>query len=392
MAIQAIYPEDIDTEIYTEALAQCTVTDNWLSNQSKIDVYFDIDGFEIKVPAGKRVLHTGWDLIQQSVENMHHEEFYGCTTPVGRSGFKFLSGNRLYIYDNLLVFSPDHVQSRFGYFGVSERSLEEHIALINTMQLEIATIVAENLSFLPRCQSLKHISVQYARGMEEELDFSPLYDLPYLETLNIAEPVSVQNKQIAIHIDFSKLQNLRNVSVCTNDLLNYSQLPKLETISLSNNKRHKDLSGISDSPFLKQIELLLCNTRSLDGIGKYPIQSLSLSHLRSMEDISELNHCSDTLRALSIEACGKISDFSCLYDLRNLEHLNLIGSNHLDSLDFLRNMPNLKTFVFSMDVHDGDLTPCLQIPYAACIKMKRHYNLKEKDLPKEKITSPFQLR
>ena len=60
-------------------------------------------------------------------------------------------------------------------------------------------------------------------------------------------------------------------------------------------------------------------------------------------------------------------------------------------LDFLRRMPKLKTFVLSMTVEDGDLTPCLEIPYASCDKIKRHYNLKEKDLPKNLSKTTFEI-
>ena len=45
----------------------------------------------------------------------------------------------------------------------------------------------------------------------------------------------------------------------------------------------------------------------------------------------------------------------------------------------------------SLTVEDGDLTPCLDIPYARCDKGKKHYNRKDKDLPKEHDGSGFHL-
>ena len=41
-----------------------------------------------------------------------------------------------------------------------------------------------------------------------------------------------------------------------------------------------------------------------------------------------------------------------------------------------------------MNVLDGDLTPCLDIPYVTCIRDRRHYNLKDSALPKGKIYRP----
>ena len=35
--------------------------------------------------------------------------------------------------------------------------------------------------------------------------------------------------------------------------------------------------------------------------------------------MSALSGCADTMRALSMDHCGKVKDFSCLQDLHNLE-------------------------------------------------------------------------
>ena len=35
-----------------------------------------------------------------------------------------------------------------------------------------------------------------------------------------------------------------------------------------------------------------------------------------------------------------------------------------------------------MNVLDGDLTPCMKIPYVYCERNRKHYNLKNKDLPR----------
>ena len=391
MTIRELYPEHIDRALYTSALDQCVISGEWLLNNSGMDVFFEIDGFVIRIPAGNRIRCTDWAQVQQSVGAMGQEEFYGCERPVNRYGFKFLSDEKLYIYDNLLVFCPDSAKSCSVYYGTSERTLEEHIALINTMKLEKSTIIAKDLSFLPRCPSLKDLSIQHAHGQETSLDFSPLYEMAEVRSLSIAAPNMGLSKGPAIHIDFTKLRGLRRLSLCTNEPFNYSLVPTLETLWLANDKRHPDMSSLSCSQKLKSVELLQCGMKSLNGIGNYPLQQLTMSNLRGMADISALSDCAQTLRSLSIEACGKIKDFSCLYDLVNLEHLMLRGSNTLPSLDFLRCMPKLKTFVFSMSVEDGDLTPCLEIPYASCDKIKRHYNLKEKDLPKNLSGTPFEL-
>ena len=391
MAVKPIYPEGIDQTAYHAALELCECAGNWLFNRSDLDVWYEIDGFPIKIPAGTRVLCTGWDQVRRAVEEMGTEEFYGCTGPVGRNGFKFIGGDKRYIYDRLVVFSPDTATHWSRRFGLPERTLEEHIALINTMGLDRITVVAEDLSFLLRCPGLRSVHIVHAKGIDAPLDFSPLYELPHLQDLSIDEGSNGITKSPAQRIDFARLPGLKQLGVCTNDPHNYHVLPKLERLFHSNDKRHMDLTELSCSPVLKSLDLLCCSTRSLKGIEKFPLQALSVSYLRRWEDISDLAGCASTLRMLSIDACGKIRDFSCLQELVNLECLFLGGSNTLPDLSFVNRMPNLKVLNFSMTIDDGDLTPCLRIPYATFDKGKRHYNLKDRDLPKSKDYPGFKL-
>jgi hypothetical protein len=110
---------------------------------------------------------------------------------------------------------------------------------------------------------------------------------------------------------------------------------------------------------------------------------LYIYHNRVLEDISALKSCSSTLTALRIQNCPKITDFSVLEELQNLELLELTGSNELPNLSFLENMKNLKAFTFSMNVKSGDLSPCLRLLYVYSQKNHKYYNLKDKDLPKK---------
>lgn len=107
----------------------------------------------------------------------------------------------------------------------------------------------------------------------------------------------------------------------------------------------------------------------------FALQSFSPRHQR-------VSKCKKTLRALRIENCPKIEDFSVLAELENLELLELTGKNTLPNLQFLKQMKNLKTFVFDMNVLDGDLTPCLDLSYVYSRKNRKHYNVKDKDMPR----------
>ena len=94
-----------------------------------------------------------------------------------------------------------------------------------------------------------------------------------------------------------------------------------------------------------------------------------------MCDISALKGVKDSLRALRIENCAKIKDFSVLEELENLELLELTGSNVLPSLDFMKGMKSLKTLILKMNVLDGDLSRCLDLSYVYA-KIHRHLRTK----------------
>lgn len=391
MEFTPVFPEGIERDVYDAALDQCVMNGGWLFNQSDVDVWFDFDGFVVKVPAGTKLRPDGWENIRDLLSGMGTEEIHGCTEPVGRWGFHFVGGDKLYIYDRLVVFSPDHARHWSRRYGHPERTLEEHIALINGMDLDRITVVAEDLSFLPRCPGLRSVHIVHAKGVDTPLDFSPLYELPKLEQLSIDDGSDGITKSPAQRIDFSRLPGLKSLGVATNDPHNYHVLPHLEQLRHANDKRHRDLTELSCSPYLKRLDLLCCGTKSLKGIERFPLQWVSLDYLRGLEDISDLSGCAGTLRALAIGACGKVRDFSCLHDLVNLEFLQLDGSQVLPDLSFLEKMPKLKVFNFSMTVGDGDLRPCLRLPYATFSKGKRHYNLKDKDLPKTLDGRGFEL-
>ena len=74
--------------------------------------------------------------------------------------------------------------------------------------------------------------------------------------------------------------------------------------------------------------------------------------------------------------------FFCIGKTGKFETFRVTGRNEIPSLSFLNQMPQIQTFLFSMNVLDGDLTPCMKIPYVYCERNRKHYNLKNKDLPR----------
>ncbi len=303
-----------------------------------------------------------------------------------RNGFVFCLGNMAAVYDTLLIRWPEDATA-IGYrFGFSERSLEEHIQFIREYEIRKAVIVCRDLSFLPRCQNLGEVTIVPSENAEPDFDYSPLYKLPNLRMVNCITEYGPKG-QFHATVDYRKIPGVAQISAAGKGHLGYEAIPNLEVLSLCRDQRHTDFSNISCSNVLREAFFLQCRLKSLEGLEQHPgLEELTLSHCRSIQDISQMRNAAAHLRILTIENCPKIQDFSVLEQLHHLEHLQLYGSQTLPNLVFLKQMPRLKTFVFTMNVADGNLLPCMEIPYASC-KNRKHFNRKDVQLPKNLHTT-----
>lgn len=308
-----------------------------------------------------------------------------------RHGYVFTSiSNPANIFDTIVIRNPGTADCWTPQYGFSEHSLSEHIDLINHFGLEKAVIIAEDINFILQCPSLKYVKVIPADTSNIQFDYSPLYDMPCLEQLICITTYGGSSEPYSTSLDYARIFGLRNITVSGKGHINYNSIDTLDTLSIQSDKMQKNLLGLQCFSTLKDLSFLQCGIESLRGIATFcSLQRLDLSYNRTLHDISELRYTADSLRALRISNCPRITDFSCLEGLINLEHLELTGKNKLVSLQFLHNMKKLKTFVFSMDIQDGDLSPCFQIPYACALKNKKHYNFRDKDLPKHSPQQPF---
>lgn len=299
-----------------------------------------------------------------------------------REGFVFALGDKPAVFDTLVVRFPSDACVSHPLLSVSEKTLDEHIRLINRYHLEKVIVICNDLSFIRECPSIRDISVFPADDSGENFDYSPIYQLPNLRKVNF-RTVYGQNEQYKCTVDYSKIPGLTEICAANEGHIGYETVQSLEALWISNSKQHKNLEKISSSSNLQSVTCIQCNIQTLRGIGNYQkLEKLALFHNRSLLDISALNNVAVSLKMLCIENCPKIKDFSVLDSLINLEHLHLYGNNLLRNLEFLKNMPKLKTFCFTMNVEDGDLSHCMSIPYVSC-KNRKHFNLKDSQLPKK---------
>lgn len=301
-----------------------------------------------------------------------------------RNGFSFTAlanvGNQANIFDAIVIRHPSEARCFTPKLSFSTKTLQEHIDFINENHLKKAVVVAEDISFLTKCPSLQYLQIIPADNAKD-FDYSPLYQMKNIAGLNCATEYGLHLSETT-QIDYSYFPNIVDLDLnghghnCTERLISIQRLNVFGNPS-------KNLPQIVTSPHLKSLSMTQCSIRSLDGISKAEaLSELSLWYNRSLSDISDLIYHNKSLKMLSIGSCPKITDFSFLDQFNNLECLELVGSNSLPNLSFLSSLKSLKCFIFDMNVLDGDLTPCLDIPCVHLLRNRKHYNFSDTDLPK----------
>lgn len=307
-----------------------------------------------------------------------------------RNGFVFVpSQHDPCIMDRLQVRNPTRARGVTNLCGYSWRTFEEHIQFINEHRLQKALLVCDDLEFIRDCPSLNDVQVEVPYSAKENFDFSPLYGLPDLRALYCRTGFD-DHSGLMFPIDYTKLPGLRKLEMTDDGYpmfqahRGFEDLCSLEYLHMSGNKnkKYKSVSSINHGGSIRHLSLWSCGITTLDGLSDHPfMEEISLFACRSLSDIQELSAVADTLRVLCIDSCPSVKDMSVLSQLKNLEHLELFGNNVIPDLVFLENMPKLKTFVFSINVANGDLYPCLSVPYVSC-RNRKHYNLHDSQLPK----------
>lgn len=306
---------------------------------------------------------------------------------VERNGFNFVSIHHPGNVFNTLLIHPDDAPCSSPLMPISTHSLEEHIQLIDDYNIESVMVIANSIDFITRCPKLKHVSITPADSAGEGFDYSPLYSMSNLKSVYCCTSYGA-NREYSTYVDYAKIKGLETVGVSDPGHKNFRQIETLKSLFVSGLSKCKDtdITQLFSSKQIDTFTFIQCKIKSLEGLQKsQKTQCVYLYYNRSLQDISALCKVKKTLKALCIENCPNITDFSWLGELENLEYLELMGKNELEDLSFLASMKNLKTLILGMNVINGDLTPCLRLSYVFLEKDRKHYNLKNSDLPKGTI-------
>ena len=297
----------------------------------------------------------------------------------------------------MIIHNPPEGEQCGGIMPYSRRTIEDHVQFINDNNVEHLVICRQEVSFLRHCPRVTSVSLTVP-ALCDSFDFSPFYDMESLVAFDCCLARDIPELSVGIEVpkledkvereqirvDFTMVKGLKQIEMgpVFKGAYNFEKIPDLECLKLEGCKE-KELRYYFVSERLKYLDLYDCPLKNLNGIERArELQWMVLDGMTKLEDLSALESVADSLEALEIDHCGKIKDFSVLSKLKNLKHLELIGKNKLENLRFLDQMKKLETFTFNMNVEDGDLAPCLRIPYVKSENNRKHYNLKDRELPK----------
>lgn len=302
--------------------------------------------------------------------------------PLFTDGFFLRHLDDLARKDALVIHNPPEALVTSPVLLRSRKSLEEHIAFIRENGIKKAIVVAEDLGFLIQCPTLEYLWVLPSMDAEY-FDETPIYSMPNLKWLRLHTTAGLDDRQVA-SVDYSRFRSLQWLSIhgaAGHRNVHLAGSP-VSLLFQEGYPQAGDLRNTFPGAGLRNFCICQAPIVSLSGLeAAGQLRRLELSCNRRLTDISALRAVKDTLACLEIDTCGKIRDFSVLGELENLEYLILKGSNVLPGLSFLDLLPKLKHLHVTMNVADGDLSPCLRLPYAR-IQNRKHYSHKDQDLPK----------
>lgn len=312
--------------------------------------------------------------------------------PLYTDDFFITFSDNVNVKDAIVIFNPADAMIVSPVYLRSRKSLEEHIEFIRTNQYKKAIVVGDDIEFLKQCPSLEYLKI-HPSIYANDFDYSPLYELPNLKTLlcdtmyGLRATYDVEEEVKIATIDYSRFHELTELHVFDREgHLNVQAAEKVSCLRLGGGfPKSRDLQGVVPGTSLRCLSICDSSITSLSGIeNAVHLCRLELIYNLRLADISALYHLRDTLGYLEFDRCGKIKDFSVLSELQNLEFLTLKGSNLLPDLSFIKGMPKLKNLHITMNVADGDLGVCENLPYV-CVKNRRHFSHKDNDLPKNYV-------
>ncbi|MDF2699187.1 MAG: hypothetical protein K0Q49_743 [Haloplasmataceae bacterium] len=252
---------------------------------------------------------------------------------------------------------------------IYENKISMYVDYINKHKIDkvIIYILPNGIHSLNFLLDIPHVRFLRILG---NVDYTPLYKLTNLKLLIITG----KNE-----IELDKLIGLESFHTSAPDYMRINnEIQSLKSLHLSSdgitNICFNDLSFLSKTPNLDTLIFQFTDIESLKGIEVLKqLKVLILKYNKKLTNISTLNGVSDTLRHLRIENSNKIENFETIGSLKELIFLIISNIKMINSLNFIYELKNLKSFLFESNVIDGDITPTINLKHTVVFPIRKHY-------------------
>lgn len=216
---------------------------------------------------------------------------------------------------------------------------------------------AEALGYLPHVRNLSVDCLTKISGVEslyslaelkklsfgvydfDEPDLIAKLNLGHLRTLTVSE-TRKKNIHIAPIAAAARLERLYIVGH-THGIDAIAQLPRLNSLVLSQFPKKQKLGFIAGCQSLLELELILGGRENIDEVESTSIESLSVVRIRGLNSLGELNRF-PALKHLRLEDQIQLQSFSL--SGVHLERLTVANCKHLGEIDHLLTIETLQEF------------------------------------------------
>lgn len=181
-------------------------------------------------------------------------------------------------------------------------------------------------------------------------DYPDLHQIDWIDNISLLryfpnlQKIDLSTNEIDSLKPLEKMVHLRELDIIGNPVIDFTPLVKLknlERLEISNSEI-ADIKAIGQIPSLKSLTIYSDGLKDILPLGNLAnMERLSVSS-DEITDICVLNTLVN-LKELDIEGCSKVSDISCLKDLKQLEKLN-INNTAVKTIDVVKNYKNLVVF------------------------------------------------
>lgn len=194
------------------------------------------------------------------------------------------------------------------------------------------------------------LSGNQADKVSSIMDYPDLHQIDWMDDISLLryfpnlQKIDLSTNEITSLKPLEKMVHLRELDIISNPVTDFSPLVKLKSLERLeiSNAEITDITAIGQITSLKSLTLYSDGLKDISPLGNL----VNMEKLRvssdEITDICALNTLVK-LKELDIDGCSKVSDISCLKDLKQLEKLN-ITNTAVKTIDVVKNYKNLAFF------------------------------------------------